>query len=164
MIFNKFSVRCLLRFWRRRCGDRTEKTAGAGGFMGNLPARSGQDRDTFTGVPPLAGVPVSPGLFPNMCEACESIEKEIDRLKAFKKRIGKKCGRVLRKGYWADYYEQNRETILAKARERWAKGRKVEMPQDEANAITPPPKFKRPAKLNFKSEKNLSRAEPAATR
>lgn len=63
-----------------------------------------------------------------MCEACDSADREIARLKAFKKRMGKKCGRIPRKEYWDDYYEKNRDAILAKARERYLSRRSLPLP------------------------------------
>lgn len=53
-----------------------------------------------------------------MCEACDATEREIERLKKWLKRTSTACGRIPRKGYFDSYYRENRERILAKAKQR----------------------------------------------
>jgi hypothetical protein len=54
-----------------------------------------------------------------MCEVCTATTKEIERLKAWRKRQRTLCGEVPRKAYYDEYYERNKAAKSVAAAKRY---------------------------------------------
>jgi len=86
---------------------------------GNADSRGEVTTSDRRKEPPFISVNVGRGGFNDMCEVCTATTKEIERLKAWRKRQRTLCGEVPRKAYYDEYYAKNREAKLEAARIRY---------------------------------------------